>query len=137
MVQSTSLQAYNKIVKYGLLPESRLRIYTEIVNSPKITSSELFDKLNLKTNQSGRLTELQKLGCIKEFETRKCNQTGNTAISWISTEKLPRDIRTKAPTKKDRKIEAIDNVHSFMKSLYMNSEQVKEYYNIIKLIEKI
>jgi len=43
----------------------------------------------------------------------------------------------KLNTKKDRKIEAIDNVHSFMKSLYMNSEQVKEYDAIIKLIEKI
>jgi len=137
MIQKTSLEAFKTINQNGLLRESQIKIYRAIVYTPKQTAAEIMKGLGLERNQSGRFTELQNLGCIAEGETRKCNQTGNSAITWISTDKLPAKKTVKNPTKMERKSETIKNVHRFMKNIYMSAEQVNEYSNIIKLIEKI
>ena len=136
MIRETSLKTFNEIRNNGMLTESRLRIYRAIVYNPKVTSSEVFHFLGLKTNQSGRFTELHELGLIKIHETRLCKVTNRKVISWISTNELPKK-KPKKQTKKERTAEAIEKIHSFMSSIYMNSEQVKEYDDIIKLIKKI
>tara|TARA_R110000803_G_scaffold210472_1_gene282391 strand:- start:2003 stop:2416 length:414 start_codon:yes stop_codon:yes gene_type:complete len=137
MIQKTSLEAFKTINQNGLLRDSQIKIYRAIVYTPKQTAAEIMSGLGLERNQSGRFTELQNLGCITEGDTRKCNQTGNSAITWISTDKLPAKETIKKPTKVERKSETIQNIHRFMENIYMNSEQVKEYSNIIKLIENI
>ena len=46
--------------------------------------------LGLKTNQSGRFTELKNLGVIHEVGVRKCKVTGYKVTEWDVTNNLPK-----------------------------------------------
>lgn len=106
MVRETSIETFNKIRDEGLLSEMRMKVYECIYLNAPITASEVFEKLNLKTNQSGRFTELKELGVIKEVGTRRCNVTGNHVYEWDVTNTLPADLKKKSF--KDRKQEILD-----------------------------
>lgn len=91
MVRDTSLEAYNEIRNNGLLSKMRFTIYKAVVFFEGSTANEIFERLGLKTNQSGRFTELREMGVIKELSKRECNITGRKCITWGSTDKLPQD----------------------------------------------
>ena len=89
MIQSTSIEIYNKIKNNGLINEMQFKIYDTIYHNGPITSNEVFMIHQMETNQSGRFTELSQMGVIHEAEKRKCGITGNTAIAWGTTNSLP------------------------------------------------
>lgn len=89
MVRQTSKEVYEKIRNEGLLSKMRFKVYREIFRFGPITASEVFAISKMKTNQSGRFTELEELGVIQAKETRICSETGRKAIAWEVTNKLP------------------------------------------------
>lgn len=136
MVQQTSIQAFHQIQQSGLLSQRRLEVYQAIVFNPKSTGTEILRIAGLQRNHSGRFTELVELGLIKEGQSRECSLTGNTALTWESTGEQPKEVKKK-PIKEDRKKRAINKVNEFCKGLYLNGDQVKEYAEIIKLINEV
>ena len=100
-IRQTSIDCYNQIKADGLLSKMRMKIYEAIYFDSPCTSSEVFKSLNLKTNQSGRFTELRELGVIYEKGIRSCNVTGRNAIAWDLTDNLPID-KQKVLTPKEK-----------------------------------
>lgn len=78
----------------------RLEIYCQIYdfNSDPLTASEVFQMRKLKTNQSGRFTELQEMGVIESAGKRKCRLTGIEVLTWKTTPSLPKPL-SKPPKK--------------------------------------
>ena len=114
--RQTSIDCYNQIKSEGLLTKSRLEVYEAIYNSAPCTASEVFKVKHLKTNQSGRFTELRELGVIYEKGERKCSVTGRNVIEWDLTDRLPIEIKTSSNSKKDR----VNNAINSLRELYKN-----------------
>lgn len=64
-----------------------------------MTANEVFEQLNLKTNQSGRFTEMLEMGVIQEVGERVCSITGRNVILWDVTDQLPKKKERKRKTK--------------------------------------
>ena len=88
-IRQTSIDCFIQIKEEGLLTKSRLIVLKGLLNNAPCTANEVFYATGLKTNQSGRFTELRDLGVIREVRTRKCNITNRTAIEWDLTDRLP------------------------------------------------
>jgi hypothetical protein len=114
--RQTSIDCYNKIKEEGLLSKRRLQVYESIYNSAPCTASEVFKEKNLKTNQSGRFTELRDLGVIYEKGERICSITGRNVIEWDLTDRLPINIKNPNKTKKQR----LDAALKSLRELYRN-----------------
>lgn len=133
--RQTSIDCYNKIKEEGLLSKRRLQVYESIYNSAPCTASEVFKEKNLKTNQSGRFTELRDLGVIYEKGERICSITGRNVIEWDLTDRLPVNIKKYNNTKKQR----INDTLNSLRELYKNKntcldEDWKRVANLIKSI---
>ena len=65
------------------LKDKQLRALNIIIQHPSKTASEL-DAINeSQDRQVGkRLHELERMGCIKRCEKRRCNITGRMAYTW-------------------------------------------------------
>ncbi|MBT8245287.1 hypothetical protein [Winogradskyella sp.] len=105
--RQTSIDCYHQIKKEGLLSKSRLEVYEAMLRHAPCTASEIFSYARLKTNQSGRFTELRELGVIYERGVRECRITGRKVIEWDLTDKLPSKVKRKATTKKEKKQRAL------------------------------
>jgi hypothetical protein len=114
--RQTSIDCYNQIKQEGLLSKRRLQVYESIYNSAPCTASEVFKDKNLKTNQSGRFTELRDLGVIYEKGERLCSITGMNVIEWDLTDRLPINIKSSKKTKKQR----LDDALNSLRELYKN-----------------
>ena len=57
-MQQTSIEIYKKIIDNNLLSNMRMKVYEYIHHNQPCTASQVFTGLGLKTNQSGRITEL-------------------------------------------------------------------------------
>lgn len=101
MIRETSIEAYNQIKANGLLSKRRFQIYDCLYFNGPMTAMEVFKKLGLRTNQSGRFTEMEKLEVIQDAGTKLDDETGMTVTLWDVTSGLPQKI--KKPTKKQRK----------------------------------
>ena len=88
-IRQTSIDCYNQIKAEGLLSKRRLEVYEAIFKNAPCSASEIFNVKNLKTNQSGRFTELRDLGVIYEKGIKKCSVTGKNVIEWDLTDNLP------------------------------------------------
>lgn len=99
MVRQTSLDIYFIIKENKLLSKMRFKFFDCIFYSGPLTASQVFQILGCKTNQSGRITELQQLGVIKEYDTVICPITNHKAIRWVVTYELPKTIN-KPPNRK-------------------------------------
>lgn len=91
MIRETSIETFLQIKREGLLSKRRQEVYECLYNHGPLTANEVFTRLNLPTNQSGRFTELEKLGVIKEQSVRVCRVTGRRATAWITTNGLPKE----------------------------------------------
>jgi hypothetical protein len=114
--RQTSIDCFNQIKQEGLLSKRRLQVYESIYNSAPCTASEVFKDKNLKTNQSGRFTELRDLGVIYEKGERVCSITGMNVIEWDLTDRLPINIKSSKKTKKQR----LDDALNSLRELYKN-----------------
>ena len=133
--RKTSIECFNKIKQEGLLSKRRLQVYESIFNYAPCTASEVFNDKNLKTNQSGRFTELRDLGVIYEKGERLCRITGRNVIEWDLTDRLPINFKNKNKTKKQRINDAINS----FRMLYKNkdnstTEDWKIVADLIKII---
>lgn len=88
-MRDTSLEIYREITDNGLLPKARLKVYECIFNHPNKTAREIMGMKGMETNQSGRFTELEGWGVIREAGKRKCRVTSNKAVIWAVTGTLP------------------------------------------------
>ena len=116
-MRQTSIDCFNQIKEEGLLSKRRLQVYESIYNSAPCTASEVFKEKNLKTNQSGRFTELRDLGVIYEKGERTCSITGKNVIEWDLTDRLPVNIKNPNKTKKQR----VDDALNSLRELYVDS----------------
>ena len=116
--RKTSIECFSKIKQEGLLSKRRLQVYESIFNYAPCTASEVFNDKNLKTNQSGRFTELRDLGVIYEKGERLCRITGRNVIEWDLTDRLPINFKNKNKTKKQRINDAINS----FRMLYKNKD---------------
>jgi len=116
--RQTSIDCYNKIKQEGLLSKRRLQVYESIFNYAPCTASEVFNEKNLKTNQSGRFTELRDLGVIYEKGERLCSVTGRNVIEWDLTDRLPVNVKKSNKTKKNK----IDDALNSLRELYKNKD---------------
>ena len=119
-IRQTSIDCYNKIKEEGLLSKRRLQVYESIYNSAPCTASEVFKEKNLKTNQSGRFTELRDLGVIYEKGERTCSITGKNVIEWDLTDRIPVNIKKSNNTKKQRINDALNS----LRELYWDIQDV-------------
>jgi hypothetical protein len=117
-MRQTSIDCYNAIKADGLLSKRRLQVYESIFNYAPCTASEVFNDKNLKTNQSGRFTELRDLGVIYEKGERLCNVTGRNVIEWDLTDRLPVNTKSSTNTKKHSINEALNS----LRQLYKNKD---------------
>ena len=116
--RQTSIDCFNQIKQEGLLSKRRLQVYESIYNSAPCTASEVFKEKNLKTNQSGRFTELRDLGVIYEKGERVCSITGRNVIEWGLTDRLPINLKNPNKTKKQR----LDAALNSLRELYKNKD---------------
>lgn len=133
--RQTSIDCYNKIKQEGLLSKRRLQVYESIFNYAPCTASEVFNEKNLKTNQSGRFTELRDLGVIYEKGERLCTVTGRNVIEWDLTDRLPVNVKKSNKTKKHK----IDDALNSLRELYKNKDTSsdKDWKLVADLIKSI
>jgi hypothetical protein len=133
--RKTSIECFNKIKQEGLLSKRRLQVYESIFNYAPCTASEVFNDKNLKTNQSGRFTELRDLGVIYEKGERLCRITGRNVIEWDLTDRLPVNFKNKNKTKKQRINDAINS----FRMLYKNKDNstIEDWKIVADLIKII
>lgn len=109
MVRQSSIEAFKHIKENGLLSARRFNVYEFIVLHGPCTFKQIDMALRQPTitsgSYSGRLSELRRMGLIKEVGTTKCPVSGNTVILWEATDRTdPLEIGTaekegKGPTK--------------------------------------
>ena len=99
-VRDTSIEAYIKIKENGLLSKRRFQVYDRIYHHGPETARQTLDGLNLRSNQTGRFTELEELGMIKEVGKTNCEKTGFTVTLYDVTSKLP--VKVKKLNKKEK-----------------------------------
>ena len=116
--RQTSIDCYNQIKQEGLLSKRRLQVFESVFNNAPCTASEVFNEKNLKTNQSGRFTELRDLGVIYEKGERLCSVTGRNVIEWDLTDRLPVNVKKSNKTKKHKINDALNS----LRELYKNKD---------------
>ena len=134
-MRKTSIECFSKIKQEGLLSKRRLQVYESIFNYAPCTASEVFNDKNLKTNQSGRFTELRDLGVIYEKGERLCRITGRNVIEWDLTDRLPINFKNKNKTKKQRINDAINSFRMLYKN--KNNSTTEDWKIVADLIKII
>ena len=133
--RQTSIDCFNQIKQEGLLSKRRLEVYESIYNSAPCTASEVFKDKNLKTNQSGRFTELRDLGVIYEKGERVCSITGMNVIEWDLTDRLPVNIKNPNKTKKQRLDAALNSLRELYKNKDISTDE--DWKTVADLIKSI
>jgi len=134
-IRQTSIDCYNQIKAEGLLSKRRLEVYEAIFKNAPCSASEIFNVKNLKTNQSGRFTELRDLGVIYEKGIKKCSVTGKNVIEWDLTDNLPINSKVITNTKKDR----VEDTLIAFRDLYKNKHNsvIQDWKKVANLIKSI
>lgn len=85
-MKETSLIAYHRLRDSGKLSERQIQVLTELTYNGPMTGQEVARKV-----PSGwkRLSELERLGAIKEIARRQCTVTGELAGVWAIIEDQP------------------------------------------------
>ena len=133
--RQTSIDCFNQIKQEGLLSKRRLQVYESIYNSAPCTASEVFKDKNLKTNQSGRFTELRDLGVIYEKGERVCSITGRNVIEWDLTDTLPINIKSSIKTKQHRVNDALNSFRKLYKNKDISTDE--DWKTVADLIKSI
>jgi hypothetical protein len=132
MIQETSREIYNQIKNNGLLGKMQFMVYEFIYEHGPVTANELFMAKQMKTNQSGRFTELSQMDVIYEAETRKCDVTGNNAIAWNVTNRIPDKSQIKKYSSKAEILKKIKGL-----GIQLSGQQRLDLLEIYKLGEEL
>ena len=94
MIRDTSIEAYNEIRNSGLLSEKRLEVYDVLYNKGPLTGGQVSrivrgSRPSVSETIRNRITELNRLGVVKEVGTISCPVTGRRSILWDVTRNLP------------------------------------------------
>lgn len=98
VVRETSLEAYLSIKESGKLSARRWEAYDATFNHGPLTSNEAFlysplrGNPNYRHNTNARMTELREMGVVKELGKVVCPVTGQLAILWDVTNRVPIDL---------------------------------------------
>lgn len=110
-VRKTSIATFYEIRDEGLLSRMRFVIYECLFCHGPLTAQEVFKRLSLESNQSGRFTEMREMGVVYEVGERECRITGRDVIEWDVTGDLPKEYikQTGRPSRKELR-EAADEL---------------------------
>jgi len=107
VTRKTSKTVYDQIKNNGLLSKLRWKVYDYVYNNGPCTAKDVTSALLEGDQSSGvyntRLSELSRMGTIKEIGITKCQRTGRKVILWDVTDKLPTKPETVKATGKTRK----------------------------------
>lgn len=84
MTRETSFEAYRHLVNGGRLSEAQANVYSELYAHGPMTAQELVRAMRYQHAEK-RLSELRRLGVVKELAPRECNVTGRRALVWDVT----------------------------------------------------
>lgn len=127
-VRQTSAKAYYKIKNEGLLSKMRMLVFESIHILEPCTASEVFQYAKLKTNQSGRITELLQMGVIEEAGIVNCPVTQINVMSWKLSGKMPKALPKKdsRPAKFEKAVEYIVKKMQENQLLYITAEEISQ-----------
>ena len=135
MIRETSIETYLEIKREGLLQKREQEVYECIYSHGPMTAGEVFSRLNLQTNQSGRFTSLRNKGVLEEVGKRKCGATGRTAIMWKTTDAVPR--RIKKISRRQKKSEAVKMMQSLKSTALLDDSHIMIIDHAIKTINEL
>jgi hypothetical protein len=96
VVRETSLEAFEYIRENGLLSKRRWQVYEYVFRHGPCTAAQVVFGLRQPQEQSGtyntRLSELERMGLIKELGETVCQFTNRTVILWDVTKELPKKL---------------------------------------------
>lgn len=101
MIRRTSIEIYRRIKEEGLLSQLRFEVYDVLYRYGPLTAGEAWSwyfSRRQRSSISARMSELEERGVVYQHEERVCGLTGNKAIAWATTDRLPVD-----PPKKEAK----------------------------------
>jgi hypothetical protein len=104
MARETSVEAYNKIKRGGLLSKSRWEVYDVLFNHGPLTAGEVCKEYFPQRQRDSlrpRFAELRDRGVVKELPARICRATGQTCVVWDVTANLPAEVPAQ-PTRRER-----------------------------------
>ena len=87
-MRTTSREAFDFILATGILPKQRAMVYKAVFAFGPITGRELNRDL-AGPSYHKRLSELERLGVIREDGVKKCGVTGRNAVAWIIEDSPP------------------------------------------------
>jgi len=131
-MRETSLVTFRQIKENGLLSEMRFKVYECVFNHGPMTSKEVFSRLMLETNQSGRFSELRDAGVLKEVGTMLSGATKRPAILWDVTWDLPQKV-----TRKSRRAEIKLILSDLKSNLFLADEDSKKIERVQELVNEI
>jgi len=136
--RETSIEAYYKVKETGLLSTLRLEVFKILCEHGAMTAGEMRDYCGDKVINSGvyatRLSELLRMGVIKEVGKRPCNKTGFTAIVWDITGDMPKALPKKL-TRKEKKEAVLNKIATHgNRELPTSSEEINLYKNELREI---
>ena len=92
-VRETSLEAFNEIRRSGLLSERRLAVYQCLFEWGPMTGAQVAVRLarpgRVSETVRNRITELVRMGVVKELGVVVCPVTGRNVVNFDVTAKLP------------------------------------------------
>jgi hypothetical protein len=107
MPRQTSREAYDTIVKNGMLSKRRFQVYHTLFFSGPLTAGEITALINTSLGMnvqlnsiSPRLAEMERSGAVTSVGERACTVTGHNAIIWDVTGKLPNRYEQRQPKRK-------------------------------------
>ena len=124
-----SIDTYNKIKSNGLLSGRRFEVFECIQHWGPITASNVLDRLGLKTNNSGRFTELNEMGVIKPYGIKQ-NAAGHPETLWVTTGQLPTKLESEPTTLKDKALKAIERLSN--NCIQSEKDELRRAWTIIK-----
>lgn len=107
MTRETSIEAYHKVKETGMLSTLRLAVFKILCDHGPLTAGEMrkFGGAGMNSGVYGtRLSELVKMGVVKEVEPRPCDVTGHRSIVWDITNEMPVKLPKKVSRKEQKEI---------------------------------
>lgn len=96
MARDTSIEAFNKIRDNGLLSKRRMQVYEYLFEHGPCTAKQVTGNLRQGLQDSGgyntRLSELRRMGVVKEVDKIVCPESGQKVILWDVTSNMPTEI---------------------------------------------
>jgi len=90
-VRQTSAEAFRVITETGLLSKRRLQVYEHLYHNGPLTAKQL--SLALHFSAWKRVSELRRMGCVRELGVVVCEYTGHKVLQWDVTDVIPERVR--------------------------------------------